>query len=72
MNASQTKTMIVSMSRIMHSRSLPFTIGGTVQSVLKKYDDLDILRVAYDSKMSFENHICSVFREASQSIGIVS
>ena len=38
----------------MHSRSPSLTIGGTV---LKKSDDLLILRVIFDSKQTFENHL---------------
>ena len=40
LNASKTKTMIVSRSRAMHPQSPPLTIDGTV---LKESDDLDIL-----------------------------
>ena len=40
LNASKTKTMIVSRSRTMHPQSPPLTINGTV---LKESDDLDIL-----------------------------
>ena len=40
LNASRTKTMIVSSSRTMHLQSPPLTIDGTV---LKESDDLDIL-----------------------------
>ena len=40
LNASRTKTMIVSRSRTMHPQSPPLTIGGTV---LKESDDLVIL-----------------------------
>ena len=40
LNASKTKTMIVSRSRTMHSQSPPLTIDGTV---VKESDDLDIL-----------------------------
>ena len=40
LNASKTKTMIVSRSRKMHPQSPPLTIDGTV---LKESDDLDIL-----------------------------
>ena len=49
-NVSKTKTMIVSRSRTMHPRSPPLTIGGTV---LKLSDDLVILGVTLDSKMTF-------------------
>ena len=50
LNASKTKTMIVSKSRTMHPQSPPLTIRGTV---LKESDDLVILGVTSDSKMSF-------------------
>ena len=43
LNASKTKTIIVSKSRTMHPQSHPLTIGGTV---LKKSDDLVILGVS--------------------------
>ena len=51
LNASKTKTMIVSRSCTMHPKSPPLTIGGTV---LKESDDLVILGVTFDSKMTFE------------------
>ena len=43
------KTMIVSRSPTMHPLSPPLTIGGTV---LKESDDLVILGVTFDSKMT--------------------
>ena len=46
----------------------PLTIGGTV---LKESDDLVILGVTFDSKMSFEKHLRSVSRAASQRLGIL-
>ena len=61
-NASKTKTMIVSRSCTMHPQSLPLTIGGTV---LKESDDLVVLGVTFDSKMTFERHLRSVSRAAS-------
>ena len=57
LNASKTKTMIVSRSRTIHLQSPPFTIGGTV---LEGSDDLVILGVTFDSKMTFEKHLRSV------------
>ena len=51
----------------MHPKSPAFTIGGTV---LKESDDLVILEVTFDSKMSFEKHLGSVSRAASQRLGI--
>ena len=56
LNASKTKTMLVSRSRTMHPQSPPLTIGGTV---LKESDDL-ILGVTFDSKMTFQKHLRSV------------
>ena len=76
LNESKTKTMIVSRSRTMHvthnnachvSRSCT-TIGGTV---LKESDDLVILGVTFDSKMTFEKHLRSLSRAASQRLGIL-
>ena len=58
--------MIVSRSRTMHLQSPPLTIGGTV---LKESDGLVILGVAFDSKMTFEKHLRSVSRAASQRLG---
>ena len=63
LNGSKTKTMIVSRSSIMHPQSSTLTIGGTV---LKVSDDLVILGVTFDSKMTFEKHLHSVSRAASQ------
>ena len=67
-NVSKTKTMIVSWSSTMHPQSPLLTIGGTV---LKKSDDLVILGVTFDSKMTFKNHLRSVSRAASQKLGIL-
>ena len=50
------------MSRTMHPQSPPFTIEGTV---LKESDDLEILGVTFDSKLTFEQHLRLVSRAAS-------
>ena len=63
LNARKTKTLIVSRSRTMHPQSPALTIGKTV---LKESDDLVILGVTIDSKMTLENHLRSVSRAASQ------
>ena len=63
LNASKTKTMIVSRSCTMHPQSPELTIGGTV---LKESNDLVILGVTFDSKMTFRKHHCSVSTAASQ------
>ena len=68
LNASKTKSMIVPRSRTMHSQSLALTIGGIG---LKESDDLVILGVTFDSKMTFEKQIRSVSRAASQRLGIL-
>ena len=68
LNASNTKTMIVSRSRTMHSQPPPLTIGGTV---LKESDGLVILGVTFNSKMTFEKHLRVVSRAASQRLGIL-
>ena len=52
----------------MHPQSPPLTVGGTV---LKEYDDLVILGVTFDSKMTFEKNLRSVSRAASQTLGIL-
>ena len=52
----------------MHPQSPPLTIDGTV---LKESDDQDILRVSFDSKLTFEKHLRSVSRAASQRLGIL-
>ena len=68
LNASKTKTMIVSRSRTMHPQSPPLTICGTV---LKEFDDLVILGVTFDSKMTCQKHLLSVSRAAAQRLGIL-
>ena len=68
LSASKTKTMIVSRSLTMHHQWPPLTIGGTV---LKKPDDLVILGVTFDSKMTYEKHLRSVSRAAPQRLGIL-
>ena len=53
----------------MHPQLPPLTIGGTV---LKESDDLVILGVTFDSKiMTFEKHLRSFSRAASQRLGIL-
>ena len=68
LNASKTKTIIVSRSLTMHPQSSPLTIGGTV---LKESDDLVIFGLTFESKMTFEKHLRSVSRAASQRLGIL-
>ena len=63
MKLNASKTMIVSRSCTMHPQSLTLIIGGTV---LKESDDLVILGVAFDPKMTFDKHLSSVSRAASK------
>ena len=67
MNVSKTKTTIVSRSHTMHPQPPSLTVGGTV---LKGSDDLVILGVTMDSKLTFEKHLHLVSRVASQRLGI--
>ena len=60
--------MIVSRSRTTHPQSPPLTIGGTV---LKESGDLYILGLTFVSKITFEKHLRSVSRPASQRLGIL-
>ena len=66
--AGKTKAMIVSRSRTMNPQSPPSAIGETE---LKESDDLVILGVTFDSKMTFEKHLRSVSRAASERLGIL-
>ena len=68
LNASKTKTMIVFRSCTMHPQSPLLTIFRTL---LKESDDLVILGVTFDSKLTFEKHFCLVSRAASQILGIL-
>ena len=68
LNESKTKTMIVSRSRTMHHQLPQLTIGGTV---LKESDDLVVLGVTFDSKMTSEMHLRLVSRAASQTLDIL-
>ena len=52
----------------MHPRHTQFTIGGTV---LKESDDLVILGVTFDSKLTYEKRLRLVSRAASQRLGIL-
>ena len=52
----------------MHPHSPPLTIGGTL---LKESDVLVILGVTFYSKITFEKHLRSVSRAASQRLGIL-
>ena len=57
LNASKTKTMIV--SRSVHPQLTPLTLDGTV---LGESADLVILGVTFDAKLTFEKHLRSVLQ----------
>ena len=67
---SKTKTMIAFRSRTMHPQSphLTGTIDGTV---LKASDDLVILGVTFNSKMTYDNHLRLVSKAAFQRLGVL-
>ena len=46
-------------------------INVSFGTVLKQSVELDILRVTFDSKMTFEKHFRSVSRATSQRLGIL-
>ena len=68
LNASKTKTMIVSRSHTVHLQLTPLTLDGTL---LKESADLVILEVMFESKMIFEKHLHSVSSAAAQRLGIM-
>ena len=68
LNASKTKTTIVSRSRTMHPQSPPLTIGRTI---LKESDDRILLGVTFDHKMTLEKHLHLVSRTASPRLVIL-
>ena len=65
LNASKTKTMIVSRSCTVHPQLTPLTLDGTV---LKEFADLAILGVTFDANMTALNSMrkcCQVFHDWS-------
>ena len=68
LNASKTKTMIVSRLCTVHPQLTPLTLDGTV---LGESADLVILGVTFDAKMTFEKRLRSVSSAAAQRLGIM-
>ena len=68
LNASKTKTMIISRSCTVHPQLTPLTLDGTA---LKESADLVILGVTFGAKMTFEKHLHSVSSAAAQRLGIM-
>ena len=67
LNASKTKTMIVSRLCTVYPRLTPLTLDG---AVLNESGDLVILGVTFGAKMTFEKHLRSVSSAAAQRLGI--
>ena len=68
LNASKTKTIIVSTSRTVHPQLKQWTLDGTV---LKESADLVILGITFAAKMTFEKHLRSFSSAAAQRLGIM-
>ena len=68
LNASKTKTMIVSRSRKVHPQLTPLTLDGTV---LMESADLVMLEETLDAKMTFEKHLRCVSSAAAQRLVII-
>ena len=58
LNASETKSMILSLSLTVHPQLIPLTLDGTV---LKESADLVILGVTFDAKMTIEKNTIALF-----------
>ena len=59
LDASKTKTMIVSRSRTVHHLLTPLTLDGTVR---KESAELVILGVTFDAQMTSEGHLFPVLQ----------
>ena len=68
LNASKTKTMIISKSRSVHHQSTPLTLDGTV---LKESTDLVILAVTFNAKLTFEKQLPAFSSAAAMRFGIM-
>ena len=68
LNASKTKTLIVSRSCTGNPLLTPLTLDGTA---LKESADLVILGVTFDAEMTFEKLVRSVSSAAAQRLGIM-
>ena len=68
LDASKTKTMIVSRSRTVYPQLTPLTLDGTA---LKESAELVILGATFDAKITFERHLHSVSSAAAQRVGIM-
>ena len=68
LNLSKTKAMLMSRSRTQHPPHPDISIGNIV---LENVNELHILGMTLDTKLTFEKHIRSVVSSAAQKIGIL-
>ncbi len=68
LNASKSKCLCISRSRMLNSLHGPLLIDGAPLNVC---DELDILGVRFDPKLAFERYIRRLVSAASQKLGIV-
>ncbi len=68
LNASKSKCLCISRSRTLNPLHGPLLVDGAPLTVC---DELDILGVRFDSKLSFERHIRRLVSSASQKLGVV-
>ena len=68
LNPGKTKAMVVSRSRTLFPVSPPLTLDG---AILDESEDLVILGVTFDAKLTFEKHVRSITRSVSQKLGIM-
>lgn len=68
LNIAKSKCMCISRSRSPFPQHEPLHVDGIA---LNDVDELDILGVKFDSKLTFESHIRSLVTAASQKLGIM-
>ena len=68
LNASKTKTMIVSRSRTSVPQHPDLQVGGVN---LINSPTLEVLGVEFDRKLTFESHVRTLASRAARSLGIV-
>ena len=68
LNASKTKTLLVSRSRTEQPLHPPLSVGNTL---LAESDFLTILGVTFDSHLTFQQHLRNVSANAARKLGIV-
>ena len=67
LNSDKTQSMIVNRSRTVFPPHPDLLVGSTS---LNSCDSFKILGVMFDSKFTFERHICSISSSVAQKIGL--